>query len=84
MMNTSIYLSRTHDLKLTLFVKVEFEKYEEIKRYLRHRTCSKRLETALNKSKVLKDALYMFKADITKNLDQYLLQKESNKKKQTF
>ena len=37
-----------------------------------------RLEAALNKAKVLKDALFIYKSDIAKNLHQYLIEKEKH------
>ena len=54
------------------------EMYEEVKQYLEERACSKRLDSALDRSKVLKDALFIYKSDITKNVDQYLVEKEKH------
>ena len=54
------------------------EMYEEVKQYLGERACSKRLDSALDRSKVLKDALFIYKSDITKNVDQYLVEKEKH------
>ena len=55
---------------------IDDEMYEEVKQYFGERACSKRLDSALDRSKVLKDALFIYKSDITKNLEQYLVEKE--------
>ena len=55
---------------------LEDTNYGDIKEYLSKRTSSKRLVLALNRSKVLKEALFFYKSEIANNLKQYLIKKE--------
>ena len=57
---------------------IEDELYGEIKDYLSKRISSKRFVSALKQSNVLKGALFFYKSDIAKNLEQYLIEKEKH------
>ena len=57
---------------------LEDTNYGDIKEYLSKRTSSKRLVLALNRSKVLKEALFFYKSEIANNLKQYLIKKEKH------